>query len=1234
MDQELLNKLLNLRARLKRERAKNGRTPVVCNDYAITEMARLKPEKLQDFFSIAGVGKTFVENYGEDFLQVLKNHKPANVVTRKSTQKTKHTLEDLEKRLVNISKNNRLLYMGKALNKFAVDLFCSRDLEQNKNLIDMLHGRRDMVRICDISPSSPDIFEHTKRFKSLQKLIREVEKDYRESGDYSLYVAYPFVQGKVAGEDFNVRAPLILFPVLLYRDAETIDISLDPSKDIFYNNNLILLHNKLNKLKTQLPDNIIEKTDDKMIESMLSFYLQNGIEIPLEYSPFEKFATYSNASFPTYRNGEYHIENSVVLGKFAMYSTFMQKDFHELLAKEEINEMLDALLLESEQSDENFQPLDVKTLDNQSFSEHTLHYINDLNTSQEQAIINVSNTNELVVQGPPGTGKSQTITSLICDFAVKGKNILMVSQKKAALDVIYSRLGHLSQYAVLIHDTKDKESFYRQLKNMVSSANYADFDSDAFSKASNKIEGNLNKLDSVATALSSKQEFGEQMMKVYQENRGNQFKLSQEDLTPYYASLGQDIYDFSYPRLKEISGEFEETALLDACLKFHKINNSFPWLANVKESLTKREIVVMIQEVASFVQDHQLFLKKNFISKLFGKGKQKNKLDEIFDKYFTSKDDLAFLYKNPSLLSEGTSKVKEYLDCKDAYISLEEDQKKYISLLSCVQEVHKVPLKNLNKWLFDFIVYVRIEDFEGKNKLTLADIENFEKLTYEINKSFGDKKELTKMKVHSVLKDAFNENVRLTKRYGDIQRIISRQRKWSIGKFTQKYGFEIFKGIRIWLMTPEVVSEILPLENGLFDLLIFDEASQIYIEKGVPSIYRAKKVVIAGDHQQLRPSSLGFGRADSDEDDEEEVAALDEESLLDLARFKYPQVLLNFHYRSKYEELIDFSNYAFYEGKLNVSPNIEQPSTPPIEVIKIENGRWEGRSNKNEAKEVVSLIKKILNERKKEETLGVITFNVAQRDMILDLLDEEMLKDKDFAVKYKREIERRNNGEDIGLFVKNIENVQGDERDIIIFSLAYAHNSEGKLIRNFGWLNQVGGENRLNVAISRSKRKIYIVTSIFPEELTTDDLENEGPKLFRKYLDYSFAISSGNKELAKAILLSLCESGNVENFDEIKSEFEDDIYNKLTARGYIVDRNVGIGGYKIPFAIKNAENGNYVLGIECDGTLYHNKNTRDRDIHREKYLNARGWKIYRIWSNKWWHDQEKVLEEIKTRIKL
>ena len=417
---------------------------------------------------------------------------------------------------------------------------------------------------------------------------------------------------------------------------------------------------------------------------------------------------------------------------------------------------------------------------------------------------------------------------------------------------------------------------------------------------------------------------------------------------------------------------------------------------------------------------------------------------------------------------------------------------------------------------------------------------------------------------------------------------------------------------------------------GIFDMLIFDEASQMYVEKGIPSIYRAKKVVVAGDHKQLRPSSLGTGRIEYDSDDEDledtVTAALEEESLLDLARARYDSILLNFHYRSRYEELIAFSNYAFYGGRLYVSPNVKEPPSPPIEVLKV-NGSWIDKSNVVEARKIVEMLRKFFATRKNNETVGIITFNSSQRDLINDVLDEECAKDPVFGKAVADEMKRFDNGEDVGLFIKNIESVQGDERDVIMFSVGYAKNEDGKLMQRFGWLNNRGGENRLNVAISRAKVKIVIVTSIEPEDLQVSDTKNDGPRFLKKYLQYAKAISSGDKGMADTILHSFGEDRWKDKENGCGGKIADRVYNTLVRKGYSVERNVGIGGYSIDLAVK--QNGRYILGIECDSHLYEmSSSTRERDYHRQKYLESRGWKIHRVWTPGMWKNADEEISKV------
>jgi len=468
----------------------------------------------------------------------------------------------------------------------------------------------------------------------------------------------------------------------------------------------------------------------------------------------------------------------------------------------------------------------------------------------------------------------------------------------------------------------------------------------------------------------------------------------------------------------------------------------------------------------------------------------------------------------------------------------------------------------------------------------------------------------------------------------DIKRILDSTRKMSVKAFIDHFQLELTSHMRVWMMTPEVVSGIIPLIYGMFDVVIFDEASQMYVEKGIPTIYRAKKVVIAGDTKQLRPSSLGIGRLEDDDEFYEDSlirdVSMDAKSLLDLARYRYKETILNYHYRSKYEELIAFSNYAFYEGKLTVSPNQEMSKKPPIEYVYVKDGLFEQRKNHAEAKKVIFLLRKIFKEREHNETIGVITFNSTQRDLIEDYIDEELFKRGKYQKLFEAELFRTEDDEDQSLFVKNIENVQGDERDIIIFSMGYGRNMDGVIRRQFGWLNNEGGQNRLNVAISRAKQKIYFVSSLYPEELKVDDLKSVGPKLLKDYMRYCYYVSKKDSEKAKEVLHQLSQTESRKSDGEV-GHLEGEIIARLEKGNYQVKRNIGIGDYTINLAVYDEETSSYNLGIICESKDM--KNARKDLIHQEKYLQARGWTVYHVFESNWYKDPNAEMRNIREYLK-
>ncbi len=1233
--EKVFGELVELRDQLRHQNAAaSGKEPKICSNESLYDMAMRLPSKTSDLLMIKGIGETFAQKYGEKFLMITRKYIRDTAKCVHLTGKSAETLKELEKKLINISKGNCLLYNPRIVVSRTYDL-TDTDLQGPLKIV--FSPKHEYV-LCNSSFSTAD----ASRYKRLNQIQRETIREYREKGFIDLYIAYPFVIGCLPGEDFPIRAPLALFPVKLDKDSLSVTVKYDDTRDALYNNTLILANMKFGGLRKKLPDCVIEDTDQKRFnDSMLKFYSDNGMKISGSVSgdlmPFEKHTV---DDFKNYPSGELRIENCAVIGKFPLFSNAIQKDFDELTAKSEINGVLDDLISSpmNLSVDERTDPLTAEDMTKRGLvvSEHDMTYVNAVNSAQEQVIAAMEKMDELVVQGPPGTGKSQVITSLITTAVNEGKTVIMVSEKKTALDVVYSRLGHLSKYTMMIDDVTNKDLFYDQLNSMMNLGPLQPGGPVSIDELSDSIDSRINDLTRIADGMYSPGEFGIEPYKMYSlvkkvdlndPREYERYTLLKNNISPSLMQVG-------YHDISETYGKFRDNRTVVNLRSYYQCLDAAPWMALMKPSLTDYDVRSMKHDLVDLEKEAKEWRSKNFISKLFGKGHVTRLATAILDKYFTTYNakNIDQMINEPLGTAEALGMYDDFSMKATAYSKLSKMERLYGENIISVNTKIPSSFEMSNDELFTFVVMDHLRRFEADNKELLQDIKDFDTIRKEVDDLVSKKRDASAERVGYILRDDLR-SITDSKMNGEIVRVIDSKRRWSVKKFINRFGSDLFRGIKVWLMTPDAVSELLPMEAGLFDLLVFDEASQMYVEKGIPSIYRAKKVVVAGDHKQLRPSSLGSGRMvfGDDDDDEYIPAALDEDSLLDLARSRYDSILLNFHYRSKYEELIAFSNYAFYGGRLYVSPNVDVPSVPPIETHLVGGAKWENKSNMKEAVEVIGLLRSIFRDRKEDETIGIITFNVSQRDLIYDLLDDECRKDDDFRKQVEKEMSREDKGEDVGLFLKNIESVQGDERDIIIFSIGYAKNEDGRILQRFGWLNNVGGENRLNVAVSRARKKIHIVTSFMPSELKVDDTKNDGPKLLKRYLEYAFAVSSGDREEQKAILGSFSPVKRTVEADS-GSVFDDQIYNALKLRGCDVEKNVGIGGYSIDVAVRKGDR--YVLGIECDSALYSGaESTRERDYHRQKYLESRGWKIRRVWSNSWWNDPESEIEAIMNEVR-
>lgn len=586
------------------------------------------------------------------------------------------------------------------------------------------------------------------------------------------------------------------------------------------------------------------------------------------------------------------------------------------------------------------------------------------------------------------------------------------------------------------------------------------------------------------------------------------------------------------------------------------------------------------------------------------------------------------------------SAVENYIELNDINATLKNltDQQKFVLNFAYKNATtYNRYLEILNK-LLPLRIYHEILDYEKKQKQILASIIDFENIRGKIVSLKEQQNQISKAIANQSFIVDYQKMMDGSLDSKDyLYQISKKQNFWPIRKTMEVYGDYLFKLFPCWLLSPENVSTLLPLVKNMFDIVLFDEASQVFIENTIPSIFRASRVVVAGDAKQLRPTTTFMkrymGSNIEDDVDYSTQAALEVESLLDLAVSRFNSANITYHYRSKNEELIDFSNKAFYSGNLQIAPNISKNlRNKPIERILVD-GSWNDRKNLVEAKKVVELTKNILKNRKENETIGIITFNSEQEALIEDLFDKECFEDENFRTKFIREKSRIENDEDVSLFVKNIENVQGDERDIIIFSIAYARNEFGKVNAIFGSLSNEGGENRLNVAITRAKKKIYVVTSIEPEELKVENSKFAGPKLLRSYLTYVRAVSNGNSEEVKSILDSFNERALTVKKQIGVLPIEEQIQKKLVKLGYNVEINLGNSNSKVSLAVYDKKKDRFLLGIETDQmVIASSPYCLERDVYRNEFLKSKGWKIFRVWSRDYWHNSSHVISSIVKEI--
>ena len=453
--------------------------------------------------------------------------------------------------------------------------------------------------------------------------------------------------------------------------------------------------------------------------------------------------------------------------------------------------------------------------------------------------------------------------------------------------------------------------------------------------------------------------------------------------------------------------------------------------------------------------------------------------------------------------------------------------------------------------------------------------------------------------------------------YGELRRLLGQSRlRRSLRRIFSQIPNALTQLTPILLMSPLSVAQYLPPDHPPFDLVIFDEASQIPPWDAVGAMARGRQVIVAGDPKQLPPTNFFNRAAGGDDEFTNDDDIEDLESILDeLDAESLPRTDLKWHYRSTSESLIAFSNRRYYDGRLITfpSPAVDDRAVRLVSV----DGEYQRGGTRTNSKEARAVVDEVVRRLADPEfcaaglTIGVVTFNGHQQTLIEDLLDAE---------RRRNPVIERHFGEDVlePLFVKNLENVQGDERDVILFSITYGPDAAGRVSMNFGPLNRDGGARRLNVAITRARRELLVFSTLRPEQMDVSRVRSDGVRDLKDFLEFA---ERGPVAFAEAV------SGSPGDWE---SPFEEAVARRLMARGWTVHPQVGVASYRIDIGIVHPDApGRYLAGVECDGAAYHSSATaRDRDKLRQDVLERLGWSLLRVWSTDFRANPEGEIDRI------
>ena len=1076
------------------------------------------------------------------------------------------------------------------------------DLTLRNNLLNMKLGKNAVpLDTVDIS-AFEDELDQGKEFvldiKELKGIYRTMRTNLEETGANTLFLTLGTLSWCEGSKTYS--APILLMPVEMVTMKGGQYAVRKRDEDVVLNITLI---------------EFLKQNYDISIEGINPLPQDaHGIDVSLVLHVVRE--AISNHS-------DWSVEEDSVLGIFSFTKFVMWNDIHTHAMQMGSNPIVRSLIEGRLMLEDKVGEVDARDLDlNTRPDAYSIPV--DADSSQLEAVVEAQQGRSFILYGPPGTGKSQTITNLIANALYHNKRILFVAQKKAALDVVESRLSKigLAPFCLELHSNKmDKKHFLSQLQQSLDTT--ATGNAEEYRKSADALYAQRMLVSGYVEALHRKQPIG----------------YSLYDCIDRYLSIGAEPIDLPKDFCKSMrEGDAEkiceEIKALSASNSIlggmQPADHPLYGLAPKPQKKTERPIYASSFMKGDSLEDNIVALPQILegIKQQIERGKS-----------------MSFISKSTRQYIEGDYKLKKLLQTIEIDNALFDDIEAFLSAANrWKDDLDKLPqwqkyidLQNnlRSKGLAEFVERyasgTTVEELcqafmsafyrQCANDIIQQDpslsmfngmmfeqvIEKYNRLTHEFQKL--SREELVarlsaKNPINSKDPAISTELTLLRKRIGN------KGRGTSIRGIIEQMPHLLPQLCPVMLMSPLSVAQYLSLdstvqsEDNLFDIVVFDEASQMPTCEAVGAIARGKSVVIVGDPKQMPPTSF-FSISTVDD---EEADADDMESILDdCISLSMPTRYLGWHYRSKHESLISFSNQNYYDGRLITFPSADD-MVSHVTWQHVEGYYDFGKSRTNIA-EAEAIVTEIISrmEEMPERSMGVVAFSKTQSDLIEDILNEELAK--------RPELELHNQSSVESIFVKNLENVQGDERDVILFSVGYGPDKDGKVSMNFGPLNKVGGERRLNVAVSRARYEMKVFSTLRPEHIDERRTNAEGVLGLKRFLKFA--------QTGVSISPDKDSAGTVNRIAQ-------EIAEALMQRGYDVHIGIGTSICRIDVGIVNPVSpAEYMLGLIIDGDDYFKmKTVRDREIVRPSVLQVLGWKLMHVWTLDWFIHRDMVIKNI------